>query len=77
MENIQMETLGEIVHKKRGRKLTHNVKENKETYFTDYYHKTNHDMVCECGQHIKSGSIYKHKKSYKHLYLTEKKIENI
>jgi uncharacterized protein YeaC (DUF1315 family) len=63
--------------KPRGRPLTEDVKNNRESYFSAYYHKHNHDIVCECGQHIKSGSMFKHKKSIKHIYLIEKKIENI
>ena len=66
-----------IEKKSRGRPLTEDVKNNRESYFSAYYHKHNHDIVCECGQHIKSRGMYSHKKSYKHLYLTEKKIENI
>jgi hypothetical protein len=67
----------EMERKPRGRPLTEDVKNNKDTYFTKYYHKNNQDIICECGQHIKSRGMYSHKKSYKHLYLTEKKIENI
>ena len=67
----------DIEKKPRGRPLTEDVKNNKDTYFNAYYHKHNQDIICECGQHIKSGSISKHKKSYKHIYLIEKKIENI
>jgi len=67
----------DIEKKPRGRPLTEDVKNNKDTYFTEYYHKNNQDIICECGQHIKSGSMFKHKKSNKHIYLIEKKIENI
>jgi uncharacterized protein YeaC (DUF1315 family) len=67
----------EIEKRPKGRPLTEDVKNNRETYFNAYYHKHNQDIVCECGQHIKSGSILKHKKSIKHIYLIEKKIENI
>jgi len=67
----------DIEKKPRGRPLTEDVKNNKDTYFNAYYHKHNQDIVCECGQHIKSSSIFKHKKTLKHIYLIEKKIENI
>ncbi len=46
----------------KGRPLTHNAKENKQ-YFVDYYHKTQQDIVCECGAHCKLHSKLKHLKS--------------
>jgi hypothetical protein len=54
----------------KGRPLTHNVKENKQ-YFLDYYHKTNEDIICECGSHVKSHSKLKHLKSKKHIQVME------
>jgi hypothetical protein len=54
----------------KGRPLTHNAKNNKQ-YFLDYYHKTNEDIICECGAHFKSHSKLKHLKSKKHIQVME------
>jgi hypothetical protein len=68
-----------------GRKLTHDVKNNYNDYFREYYHKKNEehpDYFCpDCNCYIKKNSLRKHKKSAKHIHLTEifnlkyKKIE--
>ncbi len=54
----------------KGRPLTHNAKENKQ-YFVDYYHKTQQDIVCECGAHCKLHSKLKHLKSKKNIQVIE------
>ena len=64
----------------RGRPISVDVKNNKD-YYAKYYHLSNIDIICECGQHLKSRGLYKHKKSLKHEYLMEnlkykKLIEN-
>ena len=68
-----MESIIELGKRPRGRPATEDVKNNKDTYFTAYYHKTNHDIICECGQYVKSKGMYMHKKSKKHSYLINKK----
>lgn len=55
--------------KKRGRTVTKDVKNHRDTYFNDYYKEHNHDIRCECGQYVKYMSLCKHKKSKKHNYL--------
>ena len=70
----------------RGRPISVDVKNNKQ-YFKDYYHPTNKEVLCECGQHVKSKTMYKHKMSSKHEYIMKNtklvellkshKIENI
>jgi len=54
----------------KGRPVTVNVKGN-EQYFLDYYHKTNENIICECGSHVKSHSKLKHLKSKKHIQVIE------
>jgi len=55
---------------KRGRKLTVNVKENKN-YYNEYYHRTNKLVKCTCGQDIFSRSLRVHQKSRRHSKLTD------
>jgi acetone carboxylase gamma subunit len=50
-----------------GRKLTHDVKNNKSEYFKNYYHTKKHIIQCECGQSIVNHQRNKHIKSKKHL----------
>ena len=52
----------------KGRPLTYDAKNNKQ-YFVDYYHKTQEDIVCECGCSIRRSDISKHKKTKKHIKL--------
>jgi hypothetical protein len=66
MENT---TETEKVVKRRGRK-THEVRDNK-AYFTEYYHKKNTHIICECGLTITSFYKNKHKKQKIHNYLME------
>lgn len=54
----------------KGRPITHDVKNN-ETYFVDYYHKTQQDIICECGSKCKLHSKNKHLKSKKHIQVIE------
>jgi hypothetical protein len=70
-----MENIEEVVIKKpRGHPITSDVKNNK-AYFVEYYAKNNKPMICECGQHITSFYLTKHKKQKKHNYLME--IKNL
>jgi hypothetical protein len=46
-------------NKKRGRPTTHDAKNN-PSYFREYYHKTNPEIICECGAVYKKHSQYKH-----------------
>jgi hypothetical protein len=54
----------------KGRPLTHNAKNNKQ-YFVDYYHKTQEDVICECGSHIKLHSKLRHLNTKKHIQIIE------
>lgn len=63
----------DLEKKPRGRPATRDVKNNRESYFNAYYHNHNEDIICDCGQFIKSMGMYSHKKSKKHNYLINKK----
>lgn len=70
-ERLESNEIYQEIPKKRGRALTCDVKNNKE-YFNEYYHEHNFDMICSCGQNIKSRGLYSHKKTKKHIYLMSK-----
>jgi hypothetical protein len=55
----------------RGRPLTHDVKNNRATYFREYYHKSNEEHVCECGAIYKLNSKRKHLMTNKHAHYME------
>jgi hypothetical protein len=54
-----------VPKKKVGRPITIHV--SKDVYIKNYYNEHKEcTCVCECGQEIKSRSIYNHKKTHKH-----------
>jgi hypothetical protein len=56
---------------KRGRPLTHDVKNNRATYFREYYHSSNEEHICECGAMYKLNSKRKHMLTKKHTHYME------
>lgn len=59
-----------------GRPVTIDVKNNHKQYFREYYHKSNADHYCICGQYVKLNSLRKHLLTKKHEYLVNKKIND-
>ena len=58
-------------HVKKGRRITANIKEDKE-YYKKFYHLKKEVVACECGRIMNNWSIQKHKKTKYHKQVMEK-----
>ena len=58
-------------HVKKGRRITKNIKDNKNCY-TEFYHFKKEIIECECGKIMNNWSLQKHKKTDYHKRVIEK-----
>jgi hypothetical protein len=58
-------------HVKKGRRITKNIKEDKE-YYKKFYHLKKEVVECECGRILNNWGLLKHRKTDYHKRVMEK-----